>query len=276
MAVRFSILASGSGGNASLIQADGFGVLLDAGLGPRQLAQRLERIAASWNEIHAVVLTHTHSDHWNERTFVRLLKRNIPLYCHEEHERRLEQDSPTFAELRREGLVRRYEATVDFHPGSDICMTPLLLSHDGSVTCGFHISGGADLFGKTWSLGYATDLGTWGPELVRAFANVDVLAVEFNHDVEMELGSGRSPHLIARVLGDCGHLSNKQAARLVKEIVRLSEPRRPRHLIQLHLSLECNHPTLAREAARQTLGPDHPLRVHTARQHRPGPCLAIA
>ena len=30
--MRFTVLASGSGGNASLVQTDGFGVLIDAGL----------------------------------------------------------------------------------------------------------------------------------------------------------------------------------------------------------------------------------------------------
>jgi glyoxylase-like metal-dependent hydrolase (beta-lactamase superfamily II) len=62
MPLRFTVLASGSGGNASLLEADGFGLLLDAGLGPRQLAGRLAAVGASWQQVHAVLLTHTHSD----------------------------------------------------------------------------------------------------------------------------------------------------------------------------------------------------------------------
>jgi len=38
--------------------------------------------------------------------------------------------------------------------------------------------------------------------MVEALADVDLLGVEFNHDVEMQRRSGRSPALIARVLGD--------------------------------------------------------------------------
>src|SRR5260370_1255733 len=79
------------------------------------------------------------------------------------------------------------------------------------------------------------DLGCWQPDLARALADVDILALEFNHDVGMEYARGRSPRLIMRVLGDEGHLSNAQAAGLLREVVRLSEPGRLRHLVQLHL-----------------------------------------
>ena len=85
MALRFTVLASGSAGNASLIDANGFGVLLDAGLGPRQLAGRLAAVGASWENVQAVLLTHTHSDHWRDTTLVHLKRRSIPLYCHAGH-----------------------------------------------------------------------------------------------------------------------------------------------------------------------------------------------
>ena len=109
--------------------------------------------------------------------------------------------------------------------------------------------------------------------MARLLLDVDVLALEFNHDVALERGSGRSPRLIARVLGDHGHLSNEQAAALVRHVLRLSEPGRLRHLIQMHLSRDCNRPALARQAVGDL--PEH-IEVHTAVQHRPGPRLAIA
>ena len=55
MGLRFTVLASGSAGNASLIETGGFGLLLDAGLGPRQLATRLAAVGASWQDVHAVI-----------------------------------------------------------------------------------------------------------------------------------------------------------------------------------------------------------------------------
>ena len=59
--------------------------------------------------------------------------------------------------------------------------------------------------------------------------------------------------LIQRVLGDPGHLSNEQAAALVREVLARSRPGKVRHLVQLHLSRQCNSPTLAQKAARQML-----------------------
>src|SRR5262245_8877570 len=85
MTLRFTVLASGSAGNASLVQADGFGVLLDAGLGPKQLAERLKEAGLSWANVHAMLLSHTHSDHWNDRTLEWFAKRGLPLYCHSGH-----------------------------------------------------------------------------------------------------------------------------------------------------------------------------------------------
>src|SRR5271156_202374 len=85
MALRFSVLASGSSGNASLVEANGFGVLVDAGLGPRQLNSRLAAVDRNWTNIQAVVLTHTHADHWNEGTIKQFQRLGIPMYCHAEH-----------------------------------------------------------------------------------------------------------------------------------------------------------------------------------------------
>src|SRR5947209_5318536 len=99
MPFQFTVLASGSGGNASLLEADGFGLLLDVGLGPRQLAGRLAAARASWAKVHAVLLTHTHSDHWNERTLAHLHRHGIPLYCHAGHHEGLRAYSEAFSLL---------------------------------------------------------------------------------------------------------------------------------------------------------------------------------
>jgi phosphoribosyl 1,2-cyclic phosphodiesterase len=269
MSLHFTVLASGSSGNASLLEAHGFGVLIDAGLGPRQLAMRLAAVGRSWHRIHAVVLTHTHGDHWRERTFAFLCRHGIPLLCHPEHVNALVAESAAFCDLREMGLVRFYQ------PGETLILTPELrcrpfeVAHDGGVTCGFRFDGPVDFFGERPSLGYVADLGHWRPALVDHLVNVDLLAVEFNHDVHMERRSSRPRSLVARVLGDWGHLSNEQAAALVGEVIRRSEPGRLRHVVQLHLSRDCNRPWLAR-AAVQRLLTAYAVELHTAQQYRPG------
>jgi phosphoribosyl 1,2-cyclic phosphodiesterase len=267
---QFTVLASGSAGNASLLDADGQGVLVDVGLGPRQLAGRLTTVGTSWTRVRAALLTHCHTDHWNERTFAYLKRMRVPLYCHREHHAFLEDVSPSFETLRSENLVFTYEVDEPFEPAAGLRCRPFEVRHDGGVTCGFRFDGAPDILGQTYALGYAADLGCWEPHQVRALMDVDVLALEFNHDVQMERFSGRSPQLIARVLSDHGHLSNDQAAGLVREIVSQSEPGRLQHVVQLHLSRDCNRPQLAREAANEVLENLHPsTRLHTAHQDRP-------
>src|SRR5262249_17271992 len=147
---------------------------------------------------------------------------------------------------------------------------------DSGATFGFRFESTTDLFGPSAALGYAADLGCWDADLLAGLTNVDLLALEFNHDVELEYRSSRHPRLVSRVLGDDGHLSNEQAAKLLHEVLRLSAPGRLRHLVQLHLSRECNRPALALAAARAVLdGQGATIVVHTASQDEPGPTLHL-
>jgi hypothetical protein len=168
-----------------------------------------------------------------------------------------------------------YEPGCTFHLRPHLGCHAVEVSHDAGVTCGFRFETAPDFLGQTWALAYATDLGTWHEALADFFANVDVLALEFNHDVAMELNSGRSPELVARVLGEVGHLSNAQAAGLTREILNRSRPGRLRHLVQLHVSRECNRPALAQLVARDALSEWDGIEVHTAHQHRVGPKLTL-
>jgi phosphoribosyl 1,2-cyclic phosphodiesterase len=276
MGLRFTVLASGSGGNASLVESDNFGVLIDAGIGPRLLAQRLAAVDKSWSEINAVLLTHTHSDHWKDRTLAHLHRRHIPFYCHAHHQAYLRYYSAAFSELITADLVRSFDAHATFEVAPGLHCQPLPIRHDGGATFGFRIEGGHDLFGQAAALGYVADLGCWDETLADRLADVDLLAVEFNHDVGMESASGRSPMLIARVLGDEGHLSNDQAAALVRAVLARSPAGRLRYLVQLHLSRECNRPSLARGTLAALLSElNVGAAVHTAEQDVPGTPLDL-
>src|SRR6266511_898022 len=204
MVVQFHVLASGSSGNACVVEAGGFGVLIDFGLSPRQLAPRMRRCGITWERIHAVVLTHPHTDHWQAATLTHLAKRGLPVYCHREHLDYLDQESRAFQALSAAKLFRHYEPSDRLALQPECACIPIALAHDGAMTCGFRFEG------DDWAIGYAADLGSWTPALAKLLADVDLLALEFNHDVTMQLQSARSPMLIRRVLGDHGHLSNEQ------------------------------------------------------------------
>jgi phosphoribosyl 1,2-cyclic phosphodiesterase len=274
MPIRFTVLASGSAGNASLLQAGDFGVLIDAGLGPRQLAGRLAAVGLSWSAIQAVLLTHTHSDHWHERTLAHLRRRRLPVYCHPAHHEPLLTNGSEFGLLRADDLIRPYADGEEFPLAPALRCRPLPLRHDGGPTFGFRFEGSTEFPGGPWALAYVADLGSWTRELAQALSDVDILALEFNHDVHLERTSGRSPYLIARVLGDDGHLSNDQAGGLLREILALSAPGRVQHVVQLHLSRDCNHPTLAAETARAVLAEYATgVALHTTSQHEPSPTI---
>jgi phosphoribosyl 1,2-cyclic phosphodiesterase len=275
--LRFTVLASGSSGNASLVESEGFGVLIDIGLGPRQLAMRLARVGLSWSSVHAVVLTHTHCDHWKDSALVHLRRQQIPLWCHSGHHTVLRTYSDGFLTLHDAGLVRSFEPHEEFELSPRLRCRAFPVRHDGGATFGFRLEGRGDLFGHAGALGYVADLGCWDNEVVAQLTDVDLLAVEFNHDVALQNASGRAPRLIQRVLGDEGHLSNVQAVALVRAVLARSTPGRLRHLVQLHLSRDCNRPALAREAARMVLeemGLSIP--ITTAKHDTPGATLHLS
>jgi phosphoribosyl 1,2-cyclic phosphodiesterase len=276
MGLRFTVLASGSGGNASLVEAGSVGVLIDAGLGPRLLATRLKAAGLSWDAVGVVLLTHTHSDHWKDATLAEMARRGIPFFCHPDHHTVLRTYSDGFLNLTAAGLVCSFAAGEDFEPAPGLRCRPLPVRHDGGATFGFRLEGAPDLLGNKPALGYVADLGCWDEDLAAGLAGVDLLAVEFNHDVHMQYASGRMPRLIERVLGDDGHLSNEQAAGLVRAVLERSPAGRVQHLVQLHLSRDCNLPALARAAAKAVRdGLAAPFEIHTAEQNAVGTTLSL-
>jgi ribonuclease BN (tRNA processing enzyme) len=107
---------------------------------------------------------------------------------------------------------------------------------------------------ERWAkLAYLADLGEFHAEMARAVAGVDLLALEFNHDEEMERNSGRPAYLIERVLSKDGHLSNNQAAEAFRLVLAQGPAGGPKTLVQLHLSQECNTPLLAFQAAQEVI-----------------------
>jgi len=61
--LRFRVLGSGSSGNATLVELGETRLLIDAGLGPRTLAERLHSAGVDPAALAAVLLTHEHGDH---------------------------------------------------------------------------------------------------------------------------------------------------------------------------------------------------------------------
>lgn len=243
---RMTVLASGSSGNATFIEADGFGLLVDCGLNPQELSHRLQLVGSSWQRVNAVLLTHTHSDHWNKYTLEQLRRLNVPLFAHPRQHDSLSQHS-AYAPLQRAGLTHPLQPTETLTLGG-LTVRSVRVPHDSDPTVAYRIDHTSPAGG--WAVGLASDLGRVPDDLFALFAGVDVLALEFNHCVRMERASRRPRFLVDRVLGDFGHLSNHQAADAVRAFAAASGLQA---VVQLHLSKDCNTAELANEAGRAAL-----------------------
>ena len=200
MPARFVTLASGSSGNCALVDTGSERLLIDCGLRPPELSDRLQRVGLRPADLTAVVLTHTHGDHWNRDTFALLRTLEIPLYSHEKHHTKL-CTSAAYEPLRRAGLARQFAAGEPLTIAPRLSVLPVPVPHDCDPTFGFRVSGRDFATGDAWSLGYASDCGHPCPAVATAFAGVNVLAIEFNHDVDMQRASRRPAFLVNRVLG---------------------------------------------------------------------------
>ena len=61
--IHLHVLASGSKGNAAVVEGPEGSVLVDCGISRRALLQRAAELGVDMGRVRAVVLTHDHSDH---------------------------------------------------------------------------------------------------------------------------------------------------------------------------------------------------------------------
>jgi phosphoribosyl 1,2-cyclic phosphodiesterase len=90
-------------------------------------------------------------------------------------------------------------------------------------------------------VGVVTDLGYVTKAVRRAFADLDVLVLEANHDEGMLRTGPYPPSVRDRIAGTYGHLSNRAAAMMAKECAGPGLS----HLVLAHLSEKCNDAQVA-------------------------------
>lgn len=61
--MRIEVLASGSTGNCTYIEAGGHKIMIDTGISKRSIDERLQRLNVSFEEIDTLLITHEHDDH---------------------------------------------------------------------------------------------------------------------------------------------------------------------------------------------------------------------
>ncbi len=229
--MRITIMASGSAGNATLVEAGGTRILVDAGIAPDALARKLRETEAG-GPPDAIVITHGHADHVGNCGRI-AKKLRIPVYASESTSRT--------ARLGDRARVRVYGARTAFTIGG-IAVSPLPVPHDAAQVA-------LVLSSATRSVGIVTDLGEVPPALVEHLAACDVLLIESNHDPHM-LATGPYPAFLKRrIASSRGHLSNQQTHALLRAL----SPR-THTVVLMHLSETNNLADVALAVARDALG----------------------
>jgi phosphoribosyl 1,2-cyclic phosphodiesterase len=260
VAVKFTILGSGSSGNCAYIETGETRVLVDAGFSPRQIRQRLGTLGRVPENLTAILVTHEHSDHIQGLTGI-AAKLNIPIYCN-----RATKEAFEF-QLQTKFNCNLFNTGASFEIG-DLRVDTFTIPHDAQDPVGFLIRTAAG------NIGFVTDLGHTTKLVLERIRPANVLVLESNHDVKMlQDCPRRSWSLKQRILGRHGHLSNEAAAEAAAHVMSAEL----KHLYLAHLSRECNRPELAHYVMAEQLhqiGATH-VQLQTALQEAPCATLEL-
>jgi phosphoribosyl 1,2-cyclic phosphodiesterase len=265
--MRFTVLGSGSTGNATLIEARAHAsdahptrVLVDCGLTRRTLTQRLAQRGVALSQIDAVFVTHEHSDHvgclaslmkFHGTSVVtsagtwagcapRLLANMTAtdaLASVNAHAL-ASMDAPVLPPLQH---VARAGESVTI---GALTLTPFAVPHDATEPLQVVVSDGQS------RLGVVTDLGEPNATVTRALSDCDALLLEANHDETMLANGPYPPFLRRRIGGAHGHLANSQSAALLSDCRHHGL----RRVVAAHLSQHNNTPQLAATALARAMG----------------------
>lgn len=237
--MKVCILRSGSSGNCTIIEYQNSYFLLDAGgMSQKRLKELLSEIDIVPEQISALLVTHTHSDHLNYSTLKVCEKFSIPLFIHNNN---IPVISKTFGSSLISKLKIESFENDPFILNKTVQITPFDISHDAiKVTSGFSFMDTAGI-----SFTYAADLGHFPDSLIPHFANSKMIVIEANHDPDLLWNNPSRPYFHKkRVAGDNGHLSNLQAADAIIKILDKSDLV-PERAVLCHLSKDHNSPELA-------------------------------
>ncbi len=224
--LKAATLFSNSKGNAIFIASENTKILIDAGVSACRLEGALREMGESMAEIAAILITHEHIDH--VRSAGSLSRRyDIPIYAAP----KVWQEYNGFGNIKSKNQVQYdYGMTI-----GDLDFDFFKTYHDAIQPLGIVVRQGDR------KIGICTDTGIFTAAMEEKLRGADALIFEANHDEDM-LWRGSYPYSTKkRILGDHGHLSNRDAGMALTKIVT----DRTRHIILAHLSEENNMPELA-------------------------------
>lgn len=263
MAISVTVLASGSGGNSTLVASARTRILVDAGLSCKETLKRLRAAGEDPERLDAILISHEHSDHvYGLPVLARKLR--VPVYMTGPANDEWVASFHDPEERARQANLDRLELFASgrsFDIG-DIRVTPFTVPHDAADPVAFTFRA------EGIKVAVVTDLGYMPASVREHLRGCDVLMIESNHDVEMLRGGPYPWSVKQRVMSRVGHLSNESLA----EFLCSDYDGGASTVILAHLSEQNNHPEIARGAAERALLPRRNLlhnRLLLAEQHAP-------
>ena len=239
----FYSMATGSSGNSYYLGDSECGFLVDVGIPFRTIRKRMEQIGVPMTRIKAVLVTHDHFDHVRSVGYFSE-KQHIPIYA---------------TEASHIGINTNYGITEKVSPWNqkmltrgeplvigNFSITPFTIPHDSKDNNGFFIKHGNVRFTL------ATDIGCVTDDLRNYISISDYLVIEADFDEEKLLNGPYHPKLKVRIMGEGGHLSNRQAA----EVVAQHASPFLKKVFLCHLSKTNNEEALAQTTVQSALKTD--------------------
>ena len=229
--MRLFVLGSGSGGNSLAVCSGGATILVDLGFSHKEEKRRLAACGIDIGSVSAVLFTHDHGDHCKGVGTFRRNHPSVPLYANGGT-----ADAIASAAGVDDGW-RLFENGDRFEM-EGFAVTAFSVPHDAADPVGYMIEAGdASLF-------IGTDMGCVTENVRDEFSRATCAVLESNHDPVLLEESDRPVSLKRRISGRSGHLSNEDAAALLREVA----PGRLKTLLLGHISSQCNSPQLVRRA----------------------------
>lgn len=243
--MKVCVLASGSKGNSSFIGTSSTNILIDLGPSCLYIERKLKEIDKNPDKIDAILISHTHSDHVNGLK-VFLKKHPVLVYL----SKKMYDDLKTSIE------IPNYQIIEDNLMIGDIYISIIKTSHDASDSNGYILENNHK------SVVYITDTGYIHIKNHSKLQNKSIYIMESNHDVKKLMEGSYPYHIKQRILGDRGHLSNKDSSYYLSKFVGNNT----NTVILAHLSHENNDPNLALESLNESI-PNHNFEVIIATQN---------
>ncbi|WP_144513428.1 MBL fold metallo-hydrolase [Bacillus sp. FJAT-22090] len=235
--MKFSVLASGSSGNAIYVENEEHSFLVDVGLSGKKMEQLFQEIDRDMKKLSGIFITHEHSDHIKGLGVV-ARKHGIPIFANEKTWTAMD------SHIGNVPIEQRFQFDMEtVKTFGTIDIQSFAVSHDAAdpMFYIFHENGR--------KLVLITDTGYVSDRMKGHIKGADSFVFESNHDVSM-LQMGRYPWSIKRrILSDVGHVSNEDAAVAMSEVVDTKNT----HIYLSHLSRDNNMKDLARMSVAQTL-----------------------